>query len=92
MTFEELKDTIGQCIQEPDTFPDHIDEILEVIKLSFDTAEALTQEVNSLKDKNNDLRDVNTKLLMRQSFNLPEEKPEKTNQEILEEIINKIKE
>ena len=92
MTFEELKSTIGDCIQNPDTFPDHIDEILEAVKLAYDTTEVLTQQVNDLKDKNNDLRDVNTKLLMRQSFNMPEEKEpiQKTNDEILAELVAKI--
>lgn len=92
MTFDELKTTIGNCIQNPDSFADHIDEILEAVKLAYDTTEVLTQQVNELKDKNNDLRDTNVKLLMRQSFNAPaeEEKPTKTNEEILDELVKKI--
>lgn len=90
MKYEEFKSAISECIQDPDKLTEQADTILEAVKLVYDTTEAQAQEIDALKNKNNDLRDTNIKLLMRQSFSAPEEKPEKTNEEIMQDIINKI--
>ena len=92
MNYDELKNAIANCIQNPDLLTDHANEILESVKLVYDTTEAQAQEIEALKSKNNDLRDTNVKLLMRQSFAEPKEvEPiKKSSDEILQEIINKI--
>lgn len=92
MNYDELKNAIANCIQNPDLLTDQATEILESVKLVYDTTEAQAQEIEALKSKNNDLRDTNVKLLMRQSFAEPKEvEPiQKSSDEILQEIINKI--
>ena len=93
MNYDEFKSAIGECIQNPDKLTDLADTILEGVKLAYDTTEAQAQEIEALKLKNNDLRDTNVKLLMRQSFSEPkEDEPvQKSADEIMNEIINKIK-
>ncbi len=92
MKYEELKSVIANCIQNPDELVNQADTLLEAVKLVYDTNEAQAQELEALKTKNNDLRDTNVKLLMRQSFAEPKEvEPiKKSSEEILQEIINKI--
>lgn len=92
MNYEEFKSVIANCIQNPDLLTDQADKILESVKLAYDANEAQAQEIEALKSKNNDLRDTNVKLLMRQSFAEPKEvEPiKKSSEEILQEIINKI--
>jgi hypothetical protein len=92
MHYEDFKSVIKECIQNPDTLTDKADELLEAVKLAYDTTEAQAQEIDALKSKNNDLRDTNTKLLMRQTFMEPKETEpvKKSADEIMQEIINKI--
>ena len=92
MNYEELKDLIGQCIQNPDLLTDKVDTILENVKLAYDTTNAQAQEIDALKSKNDELRDTNVKLLMRQSFDVhePEEPKEKTKDEIINDFLTKI--
>ena len=95
MNYEEFKNVIGECIQDTDKLTENADTILEAFKLAIDTAEARVHEIDTLKTKNEDLRDMNQKLLMRQTFNAPEEKeieepPKKTDAEILDEIIKEM--
>lgn len=92
MNYEDFKSTIAECIQNPDLLADKVDTILESVKLAYDTNEAQAQEIEALKSKNNDLRDTNVKLLMRQTFEQPkdEEVTVKSPDEIMNEILNKI--
>lgn len=92
MNYEDFKSVIANCIQNPDLLTDQADNLLEAVKLAYDTNEAQAQEIEALKSKNNDLRDTNVKLLMRQSFNEPkEDEPiKKSADEIMNEIIAKI--
>lgn len=93
MNYEDFKGLIGQCIQNPDLLTEQADNILENVKLVFDTTDAQAQTIEALKSKNDELRDTNVKLLMRQSFDVktPEEEPTpKTNDEIISEILAKI--
>lgn len=90
MNYEEFKAVIEECIQEPDKLLSQAETIIEAFKTSADTSEALRTEIESLKEKNNDLRDTNVKLLLRQTFEVKPEPPEKTDAEIQMEILNKI--
>lgn len=90
MNYEEFKAVIAECIQEPDKLNDKAEALAEAFKESTDTSEALRTEIEALKEKNNDLRDTNVKLLLRQSFDVKPEPPEKTDAEIQTEILNKI--
>lgn len=92
MNYEDFKSAIKECIQNPDALTDKADELLEAVKLAYDTTEAQAHEIDALKSKNNDLRDTNTKLLMRQTFTEPKEvEPiKKSADEIMNEIIAKI--
>ena len=87
MTFEEFKNVIGECVQNGDKLVENADNIIEAYKTMTDTAEAFKNEVDALKVKNDDLRDTNTKLLLRQSFDVKEEEQPVT--ETPEEIVNK---
>lgn len=82
MNYEEFKAVISECIQEPDKLLSQAETIIEAFKTSTDTSEALRTENEQLKEKNNDLRDTNVKLLLRQSFEVKEEK-EETDEEFL---------
>ena len=89
MNYEDFKGLIGQCIQNPDLLTEQADNILENVKLVFDTTDAQAQTIEALKSKNDELRDTNVKLLMRQSFDVktPEEPKEKTKEEIINDFL-----
>lgn len=94
MNYEDFKSVIAECVQNPDLFLEKADSLAESYKLVNDTLEAQNNEINSLKSKNDELRDslvsLQNKILMRQSFAIPEEKPEKSKTEIMKEIFDKI--
>lgn len=92
MNYEDFKGLIGQCIQNPDLLTEQADNILENVKLVFDTTDAQAQTIEALKSKNDELRDTNVKLLMRQSFDVKEqEEPKpKTNEEIINDFLSHI--
>lgn len=89
MNYEDFKGLIGQCIQNPDLLTEQADNILENVKLVFDTTDAQAQTIEALKSKNDELRDTNVKLLMRQSFDVKEqeEPKEKTKEEIINDFL-----
>lgn len=91
MIYEEFKNNFLDMIKDPDKAVSTANEFMEQVKEVFDNQDSYKSKIKELEDKNNDLRDANIKLLMRETTPAPEQPKEKTVQEIKQEMLNKIK-
>lgn len=91
MKYDEFKNNFLDMIKDPDKAVSTANEFMEQVKEVFDNQDSYIIKIKELEDKNNDLRDANIKLLMRETAPAPEEPKEKTTEEIKQEILNKIK-
>lgn len=91
MKYDEFKNNFLDMIKDPDKAVSTANEFMEQVKEVFDNQDSYIIKIKELEDKNNDLRDANIKLLMRETAPIQEQPKEKSVQEIKQEILNKIK-
>ena len=67
MTFDEFKNDFLEMLKDPDKAVSTANEFIDQAKEVFETQESYKLKISELENKNNDLRDVNMKLLMRET-------------------------
>ncbi len=92
MTVEEFTKAIETCITNTDKLTDLAPTLIEDYKNVVAVNEAYTQQVKELTDKNNELRDSNTKLVLKTISTKPEVKAEETRADRVAKYIEIMKE
>lgn len=91
MNYEEFKKDFLNVIQDPDTMITKADDLLNVIQEVYNNNESYKEQIKTLENKNNDLRDANIKLLMREAHVLTEEQPKRTAEQAKQDLLQIIK-
>lgn len=91
MNYEEFKKDFLNVIQDPDTMITKADDLLNVIQEVYNNNESYKEQIKTLENKNNDLRDANIKLLMREAHVLPEEQTRRTPEQAKQDLLQIIK-
>ena len=67
MVFDEFRNNFFEMLKDPDKAVSTADEFINQVKEVFETQESYKLKIKELENKNNDLRDVNMELLMRET-------------------------
>lgn len=67
MVFDEFRNNFFEMLKDPDKAVSTADEFINQVKEVFETQESYKLKIKELENKNNDLRDVNLELLMRET-------------------------
>lgn len=67
MVFDEFRNNFFEMLKDTDKAVSTADEFINQVKEVFETQESYKLKIKELENKNNDLRDVNMELLMRET-------------------------
>ena len=91
MLYEDFSNAIGECVKDTDNINKYADVLNEAYKEQVNTAEAYKARIAELEQKNNELREDNTKLTLKvlSQVNTVEEAPEMTKEQRVAELTKK---